>query len=108
MAKKYYGRIGFVKYEEHTPGDWRTNITEKYYRGDVLQNRANVNPTENVNDDLRLSNKISIVCDSFAIDNSQWIKYVEYLGAMWNVSSIEIQRPRINLTIGGVYNGQQA
>lgn len=108
MAKKYYGRIGFVKYAEHTPGDWRTSITEKYYRGDVLQNRANVNPTENVNDDLRLSNKISIVCDSFAIDNSQWIKYVEYLGAMWNVSSIEIQRPRINLTIGGVYNGQQA
>lgn len=108
MAKKYFGRVGFVKYEESSPGVWRTIVTEKKYRGDVLQNRANINPSDSVSDELRLSNRISIICDSFAIENFQWIKYIEYLGTMWIVSLAEVQRPRVILTMGGVYNGEQA
>lgn len=108
MAKKYFGRVGFVKYEESSPGVWRTIVTEKKYRGDVLQNRANINPSDSVSDELRLSNRISIICDSFAIENFQWIKYIEYLGTMWIVSLAEVQRPRVIVTMGGVYNGEQA
>ena len=108
MAKKYCGRVGFVKYEESSPGVWRTIVTEKKYRGDVLQNRANINPSDSVSDELRLSNRISIICDSFAIENFQWIKYIEYLGTMWIVSLAEVQRPRVILTMGGVYKGEQA
>lgn len=108
MVKKYFGRVGFVKYEESSPGVWRTIVTEKKYRGDVLQNRANINPSDSVSDELRLSNRISIICDSFAIENFQWIKYIEYLGTMWIVSLAEVQRPRVILTMGGVYNGEQA
>ena len=108
MAKNYFGRVGFVKYEESSPGVWRTIVTEKKYRGDVLQNRANINPSDSVSDELRLSNRISIICDSFAIENFQWIKYIEYLGTMWIVSLAEVQRPRVILTMGGVYNGEQA
>lgn len=108
MAKKYHGRVGFVKYVKKSPGVWMTDTVEKKYRGDVIQHRANINPSDNVSDELRLTNKISIVCDSYAIENFQWIKYVEYMGVMWNVSTVEVQTPRLILTIGGVYSGQHS
>lgn len=33
------------------------------------------------------------------------VVYVEWNGKKWNVVSIEYKRPRINLTLGGLYNG---
>ena len=52
------------------------------------------------------TNKISILADPFAYQNFSNIKYVEYMDALWNVESIEVQQPRLILNVGGVYNGQ--
>lgn len=40
--------------------------------------------------------------------NFQNIRYITYLGANWKVTSIDVQYPRLVLSIGGVYNGPQA
>ena len=34
--------------------------------------------------------------------------YVELMGEKWKVTDVEIQYPRLILSIGGVYNGEQA
>ena len=102
---KFYGKVGYVTQEEISPGIWDDVTVEKEYRGDILQNMRRWEPTEQKNDNLVISNRISIIADPFAHDNFSTIKYVYLGGVRWKVNSIEIQRPRLILTLGEVYNG---
>ena len=36
------------------------------------------------------------------------MRYVKYGGMAWKIDRVEILYPRINLTVGGVYNGPVA
>jgi hypothetical protein len=36
------------------------------------------------------------------------MRYVEFMGTKWKITNIEVQYPRLTLSIGGEYNGQQA
>lgn len=105
---KWYGKIGYIKTEEVEPGIWSPQITERQYFGDILRVSSKWSTSSKVIDDLNVSNQISIVADPFALQNFQSIKYVEFMGALWDVTSVEIQYPRLILTVGGVYNGEQA
>ena len=102
---RFSGKIGFVTTSETSPDVWTETVTERNYMGDVSRNVWTNQNSGNVNDNLNLSNTISIVADSFAYANFSHMRYVKYMGAKWNISSAEVQRPRIILTIGGVYNG---
>ena len=105
---KWYGKVGYVTTEETEPGIWATKVTEVLYSGDLLKNISKWVTSNKVNDDLNVANQISIIADPFAYQNFSSIKYVEFMGAMWEVSSAEVQYPRLILTVGGVYNGEQA
>ena len=61
--------------------------------------------SDKVNDDINISNEISVVADDFADKNLHAMKYVVLKGTKWKISSIELQYPRLILSIGGVYNG---
>ena len=103
---KFYGSVGYAVFDETSPGVFEEVITEKKYRGDIEQVPMIKNqPTENLNDDITLNNKISIVTDLFADEHLYAIRYVVYGGSKWKVTSVELRRPRIILSIGGVYNG---
>jgi len=102
---KFSGVIGYAIQEETVPGVWVDQIVEKYYRGDVLQNMNRWQNSDKVNDDFIIDNKISIISDTFLYDNFQHIKYVQWMGTKWKVNRIEILRPRVIISIGGVYNG---
>ena len=104
---KFYGKIGFDIQTEIRPGVWEGEI-EKYYRGDVLHTIKRANDANEVNDNINIENKISIVADMFAVNNFSDIKYVEYLGTKWKVTSVEVKYPRLELNLGGVYNGPTA
>jgi hypothetical protein len=104
---KFYGAIGYAETNETSPGVWTETITEHNYSGDVLKNSRRWQAGENLNDDLTINNLISILADPFAYQNFHKIRYIKWMGASWKVTSIEVQRPRLILTIGGVYNGQQ-
>lgn len=103
---KYYGKIGYGVSEETSPGIWENRIYEREYFGDLIQNTYRVQASENLNDNFTISNKISILADSFAYENFNIMKYVEYLGVKWKIESIEVQYPRLILTTGGIYNGE--
>ena len=102
---KFYGKIGYAITKETTPGVWVEEIVERSYYGDVIRNIRRLQGSENLNDDINVSNEISIVVDAFANQNFHSMRYVEYMGAKWKVSSVEVKYPRLILNIGGVYNG---
>ena len=102
---KFYGKIGYAISKETTPGVWVEQIVERSYYGDVIRNIRRLQSSENLNDDINVSNEISIVADAFANQNFHSMRYVEYMGTKWKVSSIEVKYPRLILSIGGVYNG---
>lgn len=102
---KFYGKIGYAMTKETTPGVWVEEIVERSYYGDVIRNIRRLQGSENLNDDINVSNEISIVADAFANQNFHSMRYVEYMGAKWKVSSVEVKYPRLILNIGVVYNG---
>jgi hypothetical protein len=103
---RFYGRIGYGESVESAPGVWVDDIVEHSYFGDVIRNARNLREGENLSPDLSVQNSISIVADSYANDHFFAIRYVEWAGALWTVSSVEVQSPRLILRLGEVYNGQ--
>ena len=104
---KFYGPIGFVVSAETEKGSgiWDDVVTEKNYRGEITKNVKRWDGGEYLNDDLNISNVLSIVADPYATSNLFAIKYVKWLGSYWCVKTAEVQSPRLVLTLGGVYNG---
>ena len=106
---KYYGTIGFASTEETEPGRWEENITERNYCGDVVRNTRRLQASvSSVNDNVVVSNQISIVADPYAQLNFHAIRYATFMGAKWKVTEVDVQYPRLILTMGDVYNGEQA
>lgn len=104
---RWSGIVGFIEHKETAPGVWReATPIERPYKGDVPRNNLGwqTNPSS-TNDDLTINSQISIVADSFAYQHSNIMKYVEFMGAKWEITRIEPQRPRLILTLGGLYNG---
>lgn len=103
---KFYGAIGYAETVETTPGVWKEQITERKYYGDLIRNTRRLETADQLNDNINVSNEISIVADPFAISNFHSMRYVELMGAKWKVSSVEVRYPRLILTVGGLYNGE--
>lgn len=105
---KYYGVIGYAETVETEPGIWEDTIVERPYYGDLVQNFRKLENSNNVNDDINVTNKISIVADPYANQNFHSMRYASFMGANWKISNVEVQYPRLILSVGGVYNGPTA
>lgn len=102
---KFYGRIGFVTMVETIPDVWESVEVPKEYFGDLVRNQRRWTNGESVNENLEISNEISILLDDFIKENLGAIKWVEVMGQKWKVNSVTLEYPRVRLTLGGVYNG---
>lgn len=101
---KFCGEIGYIVTNETSPGVWVEEITERKYYGDLLRNSRNLQNSNGVNDNINISNEISIVSDPFAMTNFHSIRYVKFMGTKWKVLKVDVNYPRLILTLGGVYN----
>ena len=101
---KFYGVIGFAVTEEVKPGIWREAIKEYPYFGDLIRSSRRLETADKINDNVNLSNDISIIADPFARENFHAMRYVNYLGVKWKVVNVEVQYPRLILSTGGIYN----
>lgn len=102
---KFYGAIGYVVDEA------KDDITvekpvERFYKGDVLKRSRRLENGEGINDNVTISNQISIVADPYAYNHIFAMRYVKYLGTAWKVTTVDVQTPRLVLSLGGVYNGE--
>lgn len=104
---RYFGKIGYGETIEspEDSGVWLDEITEYSYYGDVIQNIRRLDEVEKLNNDISVGNSISIVADQYAIEHFFAIRYVEWAGALWTVTSVEVKSPRLLLRLGSVYNG---
>ena len=102
---KWYGKIGYADNVEYEPGNWEEEITERPYYGDTYRNTRLLQNSDGVNDNINIANQISIVADPYANQNFHKMRYVEFMGTRWKVTNIEVQYPRLILTVGGLYNG---
>lgn len=101
---KWYGKVGYVETIETAPGVWEEKITERSYFGDSIRNTRLLQNSGGVNDNVNIGNQISIVADPYAVDHIYAMRYVEFQKTNWKVTNVDVQYPRLILTIGGLYN----
>lgn len=102
---KYFGKIGFAEQVETASSVYEEQIVEREYYGDMTRITRQLQNSQHLNDDLNISNQLSIVSDPYAMNHFFSIRYVTYCGAKWKVNNVEVEYPRLLLSLGGVYNG---
>jgi hypothetical protein len=104
---RFYGEVGYGTTVEQPAGSgvWVDDITERPYYGDIVRNTRQLREADKINDDIFVNNSISIVADPYAYENIFAMRYVRWMGTLWIISNVDVERPRILLTLGGVYNG---
>ena len=102
---KWYGKIGYAEMVETEPGLWVEEIKERSYYGDTYRNTRLLQNSGDINDNINIGNQISIVADPYANHNFHTMRYAEFMGSKWKITNVEVQYPRLILTIGGIYNG---
>lgn len=103
---KWFGAIGYAEQAETKPGVWKEEITEREYFGDMTRINRRLQSANQVNDNIDISNEISIVSDPYANENFHSMRYATYMGTKWKIASVEVQYPRLILSLGGVWNGE--
>lgn len=104
---RYCGVVGFSSSTEveTKPGVWEYEITERKYYGDISKDFRKAERSDKILGDISINNIFSIVADPFAFENFQFIRYLMYAGVAWTVESVEVQYPRLIISVGGRYNG---
>ena len=105
---KFVGKIGYAIETEVKPGVWKCKMQTVKYFGDVIRNSVRQSSnSDSINDDIIINNQFSIISDPFANNNFHTMKYIEYMGTKWKITNVEVQYPRLLITVGGVYNGDE-
>jgi hypothetical protein len=102
---KFAGLVGYVTQEESAPGVWTQVDKTSKMKGDIIRQSSSSQNGDKINSDVALSHRVSLLGDSYAFNNYFAIKWIQIDGRKWQVTSVELQRPRIILTVGGLWNG---
>lgn len=102
---KFAGLVGYATQEETVPGVWSPVEKTVMMKGDVIRQSSSVQNDDKVNSDIALNHRVSLMGDSYAFDNYYNLKWIQLHGRKVEVSSVELQRPRLIVSVGGVYNG---
>lgn len=103
---KWFGKIGYAVTSETRPGIWEEVIIERNYYGDMTRNSRRLQATSQVNDDININNELSIISDPYAMNSFHAMRYAEFMGTKWKITNVEVQYPRLILSLGGLYNGE--
>lgn len=102
---KFYGEIGYIETVETEPGIFEEQVIKRNYSGDLLRNSRRLQTTDQINDNINISNELSIVADPYANDHFHNMRYAKFNGTAWKITNVEVQYPRLILTLGGIYHG---
>lgn len=105
---KWYGQLAYRDSVEVEPGIWEDQITEVNKFGDVLRNYSSNQQGTKINDDISVSNQISIIADPYLLESFHKIIYITFGGAKWRVSNVEVRYPRLIITLGSLYVSEDA
>lgn len=103
---KFYGTLGYAISEEIKPGKVVYSPIERHCYGDMTRLTDQIQSGDKAIDDLNISAQFSVMADEFLYKNFAYIRYIEYMGVKWKVTSAVPQFPRVLLNVGGIYNDQ--
>ena len=102
---RFRGLIGIKRdHVETDPGVFVPNIEEIEVTGEIRGQGARWQNAEQ-RDTVSAKHVLSIVTPEDRIVEFTEVVYIWWQGRKWSVTSIEYKRPRIELSIGGLYNG---
>ena len=103
---RYFGNVGYVESVETAPSVFTEQATERPYYGDEITVNRRLTKGEGPNDNVEIGNQFSILADAYAYDHFFAIRYITWMGQRWKVTKATVQRPRILLDVGGLWNGK--
>lgn len=101
---RFRGVIGFITTSETEPGVFTEVVSERIYSGDIIQNSRRLEPSQNLIDNVTINNRFSVVGDEYLFTHYLGLRYIVFAGQKWKITGAEHQRPRMILTVGGLYN----
>lgn len=101
---KWFGVVGFAETVETAPGVCEEQIIKRNYYGDLNRNTRRLQSAQQLNDNITISNELSIISDPYANEHFHSIRYAEFMGTSWKVTNVEVMFPRLVLTLGGLWN----
>lgn len=107
---KWSGKIGFyvdgeVIKDGIGTGIWKPQMVERSYTGNIVRDyRSQENTNDKVNEDVNISVNISVILDRYLDSHICDIKYITFKGVKWKVKGFTPNHPRIDISIGGIYN----
>lgn len=101
---RFSGKVGYITQEETRPGVWTPKEKSRDMKGDIIRQVSSSQSGESINDDISLNHRVSLIGDAYAFGNYFNIRWVQIDLQKWKVSSVEVQRPRLIITLGGLWN----
>lgn len=102
---RFYGRIGFVKTEELSPGKFGEKVEERKYYGEFLSSGYDRDYNQAIIPNINLNNRISLLTDQYAFENAEYIAYIVIAKTKWAVRGILFEGRRCICTLKGIYQG---
>jgi hypothetical protein len=101
---KFWGPIGINRgFQETGPGIIDNVIEEVYVKGEIRNVKASWSQ-QTMNDTLQARHLLSVVTPEDSEIDFNEVVYIVWQGHKWAVTSIQYNRPRVELTLGGLYN----
>lgn len=100
---RYCGKVGYVSDVETSPGVYEEEVYERTYYGDIIKHSSRWDE-RGINNNILVNNEISILADPYAYQHFSEMRYIEYMGSKWKIANLTVSRPRITITMGGLYN----
>lgn len=101
---RFFGKIGYV----HTVREGGVSedvAIEREYYGNELRSLRYFRDGDSILGEVTQQTRISILADAYALENYEDIRYLIKAGTAWTVDSVEVERPRLILSMGDRYNG---
>lgn len=102
---KFWGPIGIKRGSRETdPGIFEEVIEEVEVAGEMRNLRTRWQGHEQ-RDTVSAKHILSVVTPEDSIIDFTEVVYVVWQGRKWSTVAIQYKRPRVELTLGGLYNG---
>lgn len=100
---KWFGEIGYFEETENVDGVTTNTFQTQQYYGDIIKNYKTNTDAGTVNEDFDVNNRISVVADPYLIGHFHRIAWITFMDVKFKVHSVELQYPRLIVSLGGVY-----
>lgn len=108
MQNRFRTIVGFGFNKEVDDCEWEDVVVEKPYVVEQKKNMQRFTTGDTTSGDIKITNSYEIVVNSFLKQHVDDIRYLVINGKRHIVDTAELlDTPRVQVTIGGIYNGPQ-